>query len=430
MKEKFIKSTIILLIGGAITKILGMVNKILLTRYLGPEGIGIYMLVIPSFILFINIASFGLPVAISKFVSEDTKNNKKLISTAILFILFVNLLLMIIIILFSKSISISLLHDRRCYYGILSISLVLPFVSISSILRSYFFGKERMLPHIVSNIFEDIVKILIIVLLLPLLKKQSIEIVIGFIILSNIVSEIASIVIMFLFLPHNFIITKKDIIPSKIYLKDSLSIGIPTTLTRLTGSICYFLEPIILTTVLISAGYSNNFIVSEYGVISGYVIPIILLPSFFSMAISQALLPSISKDFARNNLISVKRKIKKGILYSFFIGLMFTVFIILHPEIPLKTIYHTTRGINYIRFLAPICLLQYIQAPLSSSMDAIGMSKENFTSNLLGVLVRLIFLPLFSLLKIGLWGLIISTSINIVVVTLVNILQIKKRLSK
>lgn len=430
MKEKFIKSTIILLIGGAITKILGMVNKILLTRYLGPEGIGIYMLVIPSFILFINIASFGLPVAISKFVSEDTKNNKKLISTAILFILFINLLLMIIIILFSKSISISLLHDRRCYYGILSISLVLPFVSISSILRSYFFGKERMLPHIVSNIFEDIVKILIIVLLLPLLKKQSIEIVIGFIILSNIVSEIASIVIMFLFLPHNFIITKKDIIPSKIYLKDSLSIGIPTTLTRLTGSICYFLEPIILTTVLISAGYSNNFIVSEYGVISGYVIPIILLPSFFSMAISQALLPSISKDFARNNLISVKRKIKKGILYSFFIGLMFTVFIILHPEIPLKTIYHTTRGINYIRFLAPICLLQYIQAPLSSSMDAIGMSKENFTSNLLGVLVRLIFLPLFSLLKIGLWGLIISTSINIVVVTLVNILQIKKRLSK
>lgn len=429
MKEKFIKSTIILLIGGAITKILGMVNKILLTRYLGPEGIGIYMLVIPSFILFINIASFGLPVAISKFVSEDTKNNKKLISTAILFILFVNLLLMIIIILFSKSISISLLHDRRCYYGILSISLVLPFVSISSILRSYFFGKERMFPHIVSNIFEDIVKILIIVLLLPLLKKQSIEIVIGFIILSNIVSEIASIVIMFLFLPHNFIITKKDIIPSKIYLKDSLSIGIPTTLTRLTGSICYFLEPIILTTVLISAGYSNNFIVSEYGVISGYVIPIILLPSFFSMAISQALLPSISKDFARNNLISVKRKIKKGILYSFFIGLMFTVFIILHPEIPLKTIYHTTRGINYIRFLAPICLLQYIQAPLSSSMDAIGMSKENFTSNLLGVLVRLIFLPLFSLLKIGLWGLIISTSINIVVVTLVNILQIKKRLS-
>ena len=429
MKEKFIKSTIILLIGGAITKILGMVNKILLTRYLGPEGIGIYMLVIPSFILFINIASFGLPVAISKFVSEDTKNNKKLISTAILFILFVNLLLMIIIILFSKSISISLLHDRRCYYGILSISLVLPFVSISSILRSYFFGKERMFPHIVSNIFEDIVKILIIVLLLPLLKKQSIEIVIGFIILSNIVSEIASIVIMFLFLPHNFIITKKDIIPSKIYLKDSLSIGIPTTLTRLTGSICYFLEPIILTTVLISAGYSNNFIVSEYGVISGYVIPIILLPSFFSMAISQALLPSISKDFARNNLISVKRKIKKGILYSFFIGLMFTVFIILHPEIPLKTIYHTTRGINYIRFLAPICLLQYIQAPLSSSMDAIGMSKENFTSNLLGVLVRLIFLLLFSLLKIGLWGLIISTSINIVVVTLVNILQIKKRLS-
>ena len=65
----------------------------------------------------------------------------------------------------------------------------------------------------------------------------------------------------------------------------------------------------------------------------------------------------------------------------------------------LKLIYNTTKGVSYIKFLAPICLFQYIQAPLATALDGLGMSKENFTSNLLGVLIRLIFLPLFSLLK-------------------------------
>ena len=67
MKEKFIKSTIVLIIGGIITKILGMLNKVIMARYLGTEGLGIYMMILPSFILFLNISSFGFPVAVSKF---------------------------------------------------------------------------------------------------------------------------------------------------------------------------------------------------------------------------------------------------------------------------------------------------------------------------------------------------------------------------
>ena len=60
MKEKFIKSTIVLIIGGIITKILGMLNKVIMARYLGTEGLGIYMMILPSFILFLNIIIFYL----------------------------------------------------------------------------------------------------------------------------------------------------------------------------------------------------------------------------------------------------------------------------------------------------------------------------------------------------------------------------------
>ena len=77
MKEKFIKSTIILLIGGFFTKILGMFIKIVMSRMMGAEGLGIYMLILPTFSLFIGLSQFGMPIALSKLVAEDKKNNKK-----------------------------------------------------------------------------------------------------------------------------------------------------------------------------------------------------------------------------------------------------------------------------------------------------------------------------------------------------------------
>ena len=428
MKEKFIKSTIVLIIGGIITKILGMLNKVIMARYLGTEGLGIYMMILPSFILFLNISSFGFPVAVSKLVSEDDRNNKKLIFTSIIFVLFINFLLMIFILFIAKYLSFNLLHEKRSYYAIMAISLVIPFASISGILRSYFFGRERMGPHVISHITEDIVRIIAMVIGVPFFMHKGVEYAVCFVILTNIISEVTSILILFFFLPKNFSLTRSDVKPSKIYLRDCLSISIPTTATRLIGSICYFLEPIILTGVLLYVGYPNSVIVREYGIISGYALPLILLTSFFSNAISQALLPVITKKYKMRDIAGVKRKIRQGIAYSLLIGIPLTIVLEMFPEKLLKLLYNTTSGVSYIRFLAPVCLLQYIQAPLASTLDALGMSKENFTSNLAGVLTRLVMLPLFSLIKIGMWGLIFSTSLNVVVVTMMNIKQVRKKL--
>ena len=81
--------------------------------------------------------------------------------------------------------------------------------------------------------------------------------------LSNILSELTSILILFLFLPKNFKINKKDFVPKKENIKDVLNISIPTTGSRIIGNIGYFLEPIILTFVLLRMGYSNEFIVQN-----------------------------------------------------------------------------------------------------------------------------------------------------------------------
>ena len=84
MKEKFVKSVFILLIGGLFTKILGMVIKIVMSRLIGTEGLGLYMMILPTFSLFIGISQFGLPIALSKLVAEDNKNNVKLFFSIII----------------------------------------------------------------------------------------------------------------------------------------------------------------------------------------------------------------------------------------------------------------------------------------------------------------------------------------------------------
>lgn len=429
MREKFIKSTIILVIGGFLTKILGMIIKIVMSRMMGTEGLGLYMMILPTFSLFIGISQFGMPIALSKLIAEDTKNNKKLFFSVIPISIVVNVILIFVLFSIAPFLSKYLLHNSETYYGILAIAFVIPFTSISSICRSYFFGKEKMLPHVVSNVLEDIVRLGLMIIGVPYFLKKGLAVAVSFIILSNVISELASILVLFLFLPKKIVITKEDLIPSKVYMKESLAIGGFNTAGRFIGSVGYFLEPIILSSVLLSVGYSSSFITREYGILSGYVMPLLLLPSFFTFSISQALLPIVSRESARNNTNAVKRKIKQAIFFSLLIGVPITVAFIIKPEVFLSLVYHTKEGASYMKVLAPICLFQYIQAPLSSSLDAMGLSKFAMRGTLYGMITRTLLLLLLSFLKIGICGLIIAIGINVLVVTFYEIRKVKCALS-
>ena len=427
-KNKFIVSTIILIIGGLITKILSMVIKIVMTRLVGTEGIGLYMLVNPTFMLFIAICTLGMPTAISKLVSEDNRSSKKLIFPATFIAITVNILIMLLVLLSSRFIANNLLHEPRSYYSILAIGLVLPFISISGILRGYFFGKQRMFPHVLSNVLEDVTRLISIILFTPMFLLKGLEFAVAFLILSNIISELTSIIILFFFLPKKFKLSKKDITPNVSDVKDILGISLPTTGSRLIGTIGMFFEPIILTYFLIKLGYSNQYILNEYGILNGYVMPLILLPSFFTGAISQALLPIVSKGYANKNFKYVKTKIKQAIFFSLLIGIPATIIFVLVPQIPLKLIFATDQGIKYIKILAPICLLHYIQAPLTSSLQAIGKSKEAMKDTLIGMILRTVILIICCYLKLGIYSLIIASSINIIYVTIYHIIKVKKYL--
>ena len=429
MKEKFIKSVLILLFGGGITKLLGMIIRVVMSRMMGTELLGLYMLILPTFSLFISIGQFGMPIALSKLVAEDKKNNVQLFFSVIPITLIVNFILILIIVAIAPFLSTNLLHNRDCYLGIISIAFVIPFTSISSICRSYFFGKEKMIPHVVSNIIEDFSRLIIMIIGIPFFINCKPAYLLAFLILTNVISESVSVFVLLFFLPNKFSLKNKGMRPKKIYIKEILSIGIPNTTGRLIGSLGYFLEPILLSTVLVYSGYSTSFITKEYGILSGYVMPILLLPSFFTSAISNALLPVISKDYSNMRYDAVIKKLKSAIFISILIGGFFTCISIIFSDFLLLSIYNTTHGVNYMRFLAPICLFQYLQSPLSFCLDAMGKSKDVMFSSVLGMITRTILLVVFSLFKIGIWGLIFAISINVLVVTFYDFIKVLKALN-
>ena len=429
MKNKFIKSTLILTIGGFFTKVLGMIIRIVLTRLIGTEGIGLYSMVMPTFLLFISISQLGLPTALNILISSDKYNAKNLVFTSIIISLSIDFSIILFLCLSSNLLSINLLNDDRLSLGLLCIGFTLPFITISNCLRSYFFAKQRMYPHVITNIIEDLVKLIFLIIGIPIFLNKGIEFVIAFVILTNIFSELASIII-FIFLIPNFKCNKNELKPKRKNIKDLLKIALPTTGSRLIGSIGYFLEPIIITYVLLKVGYTNKFIVNEYGIINGYVMQLVLLPSFFTAAISQALIPIVSKNYTKGNFKYINNKIKQAIFFSLLIGIPCTIIFELYPDVLLKFLFNTNKGIAYIKVIAPICLLHYIQSPISSSLQAMNKAKISMLGTLGGMILRTVTLFIFSFFKIGLWSLIISTSINIIFVTLFDLYNVRKTLKK
>ena len=254
------------------------------------------------------------------------------------------------------------------------------------------FGKQRMLPHVISHIIEQTVRLILTIILIPKLVNYNLVYAVVFLVIVNFISEAISIIVLLMFLPKNIIIKKEDIKPNKNNIKRILDISIPNTSTRVIGNIGYFLEPIILTAGMIASGYSINYITLEYGIITGYSMPLLLLPGFFTGAISSSLIPVVSKSYVNNNYSYIKKKIKQALVLSLSIGLPATIILFLFPSFFLNLLYGINVGENYLRCLSIPFLLYYVELPLSAILQATNKAKEVMLDNVLGIFIKTILL--------------------------------------
>ena len=424
----FFKNTLIILITSLIIKILGLLNKIFITRLLGNDGMELYVLTMPTIILLVSISSLSLNMVVAKLISENqiTKKHspKKILTKAIFLSLLSSLITIIILLFFIKPLTYTLLNNANLFFPILSSVILLPFVGISDALRGYFNGIKNMKQSSISTLLEQIFRIVSTLVLIIVTVKHNIILSVSMTVVCLAIGEISSIV-------YSLIQIKKlgieDIPNTKGESKAILDLAIPTTLSRLISSFSHFLEPIIYTNILLFLMYDQEYISESYTTITAYVIPFITLTSFVSNAVATSIIPGISESYTSNNLSSTHYYIDKSIVFTLIPGIFSCIIFYFYSEEYLSLLFNTTNGVELIKYSVFLMLPYYLQMPLTSILQSIGKSKLLFILTIALNITKLLLILLLSFIPlINVGSLITSLIIIILLDTLIMYLFIRK----
>ena len=180
---------------------------------------------------------------------------------------------------------------------------------------------------------------------------------------------------------------------------------------------------------MLYVGYTKEYIVYEYGVINAYALSLLLMPQFFTQNMATSLVPELSKYYSLHDNKMCFKRIKQILLLSCSIGGISTIIITLFPNFFLNLLYNTNEGIDYIRLLSPFTILFYIEYPLINALQALGKSKEAMKCTIITSLIRIISIIIFSLFKFGMYSLVISIIINLLLSSYLYYKEIKNTLS-
>lgn len=177
---QFLKGAFALSLSTLLVKILGAMYRIPLYSMLGSEGIGLYQMAYPIYVVLLGVSSTGLNVAISKVVAERWALRKWSGARAVFRVsmaLMVILGLLASLTLFGLSgwISQNMAKDPRSRLSIMAISPALFVAAILSAFRGWFQGIEEMGAPAISQVVEQVARLLTVFLLGNLLLSRGIE---------------------------------------------------------------------------------------------------------------------------------------------------------------------------------------------------------------------------------------------------------------
>ena len=303
-KSGVLSGAFILVLAGIFCKFIGAFYRVPLSNILGAEGIGVYQLVFPIYSLFLIICSGGIPVALSKIVAEcrargEIKRGKRFLWISFFILLIVSLILAVIFIFLGERIA-NLQGNSLAGLGYIAVGIALVFSSILTAFRGYFQGFQIMHPTAVSQVVEQIFKLLLGLLFASIFIKNGIAFGVLGALLGIAISELFALV--YLIITYAFKRKKIDLIEPKILtpfwadfwliLKRSLVI----TLNSLILPLIIAVDSFLVVNLLSKSGYSLQEATSLFGVYSGMVNSLVNFPTVVAYSISIAILPWVSYE--------------------------------------------------------------------------------------------------------------------------------------
>ena len=342
--SKFLKGTMILTISSIIVKVIGSLNWIILSRVLGGEGIGLYQMGFPIYLMAITVSSAGVPVAISiitseKLANKDYRGAKRVFNVSLRFLLISGLIFSSAL-FFGADFLINqhIIRDSRAYYSIIALAPAVFFVTFLASFRGYLQGWQIMTPTATSEVVEQLVRVITMLVFADLFMPYGLAYAAGGASMGAGAGAFCALLVLMWFYRrlkrrlHAEIEAQDDSIPTESaghIIKRLLKLALPVSLTSLMLPIGANLDLLIVPQRLEAAGFDVRHATELFGYLTGMAVPLVNLATIFTAAMTISLVPSISESRALERFDAIRDKIRLAfrvamiITFPCFMGLFF-----------------------------------------------------------------------------------------------------------
>ncbi len=383
-KQTIREQAVLLTLANTIVRALGFVMRVLLSRLLGPEIMGIMELGGSVHMLAITPATAGLPLAVSRLTAKAQPGHKKDALNAGKRLVRLLSLVWVPLYLLLTPFFARLLGDTRTFPTLVMSAPCILILGYSAAYNGYCYGVNNAWPPALSELTEQVLRFAIafaVLLTFPTLTAAWAAAAPGF---ATAISEAAGMLLVVLMLR----LKKPEAQPSKSLQKQVLRLALPPTATRLTATALRSVNAVLIPFRLRASGLVLAEATSRFGMLAGMAMPVVMLPSVFTGSLAMLAAPALASR--ENNPRALKAISTQLLLAAFLVGVACGAGLYAAAPFIAQRMYRLPELIPLIRFLTPAVLVMSLHQVLSGMIAGLGRQKQALYGTLAGAVVTIV----------------------------------------
>ncbi|RAK06610.1 stage V sporulation protein B [Halanaerobium saccharolyticum] len=436
----FIKGAAILTAAGLAARVMGFGYRVILTRIIGAEGMGLYQMAYPIYTVLLVVSRSGIPVALAKLIADKIAADKrkeayKIFKVARKMSFIVGLIISIIMALSARPLISLLSLDPRSYYAVLAISPAIFVVSIMASYRGFFQGLQDMVPTAKSQILEQFIRMFTMVGLVVFLVPYGLDYAAAGASFGAVSGAFGGLLILLYIYAKrrekifSFLEKGSDSVElsTKNVVKRIISLGVPITLGALVMPLMSLVDLVFVPNRLQAAGYMVREATALYGMFSAVAMPLVNFPTIITVSLAASLVPAIAEAFTLGKEKLINYRTQTALRLTVLISLPAAAGLFLLAE-PLTEIIFAEPGAAVpLRFVAWGVFFIALQQTSTGILNGIGKTSIPARNLMIGAVFNgFINYTLTAVPAFGIRGAALGTTIGFAIAALLNLYYVKK----
>ncbi len=437
LKSTLIKGTIQLAAAGILVRIIGLLNRMALSRLIGAEGLGLLQMLLPLYALLVVITGLGLSGAVTKMVADrsatgDLAGGRQVGQFALRLVL-ASAAIISVLLWLAPAFSLKFIPDRRIIAVLRLMPAAFIFAALSSILRSYSQGRGEMAPTALSQVAEQVVRVCIGLAAAYYLLPYGLErALVGF--FGGIIAgEIACLGVLCLMQPsaERWRPLPFDHRPPPPMLKEIFSLALPILFIRLSTTIAQSLESLMIPSRLQAAGLTVDGATALFGQFAGMALPLLFLPTVLIIPLNTTLVPAIAGAVTLRLRSRLETLVNLALWGTLAVGSLSAALLYLAADPLSAVLYGSTAPAGLVAGLAPVAPFAYLQFTTAAILHGMGRPGVAVATDLAGTAVSLAVIYHFTALPHwGINGVTCGYTLSFIIIALLDYFLIQRFIKK